>query len=465
MDADSRIQPVLGLPGPRQDRPARPPWRDFGLIHRNFSGSILSGLTFIHRTYGPFVRTRLPMHLYFVADPAVIDEILVKKADAFRKDRTSRLMGRVIGKGLLVNEGESWRRQRRLMQPAFHQRHLQGYATQMATAVERAAGAWSPGEVRNVHDDMMAVTMTIVAEALFGTGVAGNTDRVGHAIAEMMEEFGRILGLAARFQPPAWVPTRVNRKLRAAARQIDGLILGIIAERKKSHAQGDARRDDLLSLLVDARDEDGAGMSDTQIRDEAMTLFLAGHETTALVLTYALHLLAQHPDRQARQADEVTRVLGGRRPTYEDLPALAETELVVLETMRLYPPAWVIARQALTAVEVGGFRFPRGAEFVMSPWVVHRDPTLFAEPDTFDPDRWRDDLAKRLPRFAYFPFGGGPRVCIGNRFAMMEAKLVLAGLLQRFRFEPSPDTHLELRPSVTLRPRGGLRLRLAARAC
>ncbi len=304
--------------------------------------------------------------------------------------------------------------------------------------------------------------MTIVAEALFGAGVAGNTDRVGQAIAEMMEEFSRILGLAARFQPPAWVPTRVNRKLRAAARQIDGLILGIIAERKQSHARGETLRDDLLSLLVDARDEDGAGMSDTQIRDEAMTLFLAGHETTALVLTFALYLLSQHPDRQARLGEEVARVLGGRRPTYEDLPALAETELVVLETMRLYPPAWVMARQALTAVEVGGFRFPRGAEFVMSPWVVHRDPKLFPDPDTFNPDRWRDDLAKRLPRFAYFPFGGGPRVCIGNRFAMMEAKLVLAALLQRFRFEPAAETRLELRPSVTLRPRDGLRLRLAA---
>jgi cytochrome P450 len=460
MDAEPRTQPVLGVPRP--DRPARPPWRDFGVIRRAFSGNMLAGLTFIHRKYGPFVRTRLPMHLYFVADPAVIDEILVKKADAFRKDRTSRLMGRVIGKGLLVNEGEPWRRQRRLMQPAFHQRHLQSYALLMATAAERAAAGWRDGEVRNVHDDMMGVTMTIVAEALFGTGVAGNTDRIGEAIAEMMEEFSRILGLAARFQPPAWVPTRINRKLRASARQIDGLILGIIAARKKSHAQGDTERDDLLSLLIDARDEDGAGMSDTQIRDEAMTLFLAGHETTALALTYALYLLAMHPDRQARLAEEVTRVLGGRRPTFEDLPALAETELVVLETMRLYPPAWVMARQALTNVEVGGFRFPRGAEFVMSPWVVHRDPKLFADPDAFEPDRWREDLAKRLPRFAYFPFGGGPRVCIGNRFAMMEAKLVLAALLQRFRFEAAADTRLELRPSVTLRPRDGLRLRLVA---
>ena len=464
MDAEPRTHPVLGVPGRPADRPARPPWRDFGLIRRKFSGSILAGLTFIHREYGPFVRTRLPLHLYFVADPAVIDEILVKKADVFRKDRTSRLMGRVIGKGLLVDEGESWRRQRRLMQPAFHQRHLQTYAAMMTSAVERAAAGWREGEIRNVHDDMMAVTMAIVAEALFGTGVAGNTERIGQAIADMMEEFGRILGLAARFQPPAWVPTRVNRKLRASARQLDGLILGIVADRKRRHAQGEVPREDLLSLLVGARDEDGAGMSDTQIRDEAMTLFLAGHETTALVLTYALYLLAQHPDRQARVAEEVGRVLGGRRATFEDLPALAETELVVLETMRLYPPAWVMARQALAPVEVGGFQFPRGAEFVISPWVVHRDPKLFADPDAFDPDRWRDDLARRLPRFAYFPFGGGPRICIGNRFAMMEAKLVLAGLLQRFRFEPAAETRLELRPSATLRPRDGVRLRLVGRA-
>jgi cytochrome P450 len=462
MDADSRMDAALGLPGPSTGRPARPPWRDFGLIRRKFSGDILGGLTFIHQAYGPFVRTRLPLHLYFVADPAVIDEILVKKAEAFRKDRTSRLLGRVVGKGLLVNEGEPWRRQRRLIQPAFHQRHLQSYASLMVAAVQRAASGWRDGEVRNVHDDMMGVTMTIVAEALFGTGVSGNTDRVGHAIAAMMEEFGRILGLAARFQPPAWVPTRANRKFRSSARQIDGLILGIIAERKKAEAGHEAQRDDLLSLLINARDEDGGGMSDTQIRDEAMTLFLAGHETTALALTYGLYLLAQHPDRQVRLGEEVARVLGGRLPTYDDLPALAETELVVLETMRLYPPAWALGRQALTDVEVGGFRFPRGAEFVMSPWVVHRDPKLFPDPEAFNPDRWRDDLAKRLPRFAYFPFGGGPRVCIGNRFAMMETKLVLAGLMQRFRFEVAAETRLELRPSVTLRPRAGLRLRLTS---
>jgi len=205
-------------------------------------------------------------------------------------------------------------------------------------------------------------------------------------------------------------------------------------------------------------------MTDAQVRDEAVILFLAGHETTALALTYSLYLLATHPDRQRRLAEELDRVLGGRPPALGDLESLAYTENVVLEAMRLYPPAWGIAREALGPVEIGGYRFPKGAAFVMSPWVVHRDPRNFDEPEAFRPERWEGDLARRLPRFAYFPFGGGPRVCIGNRFAMMEAKLVLAGAIQRFGFEPTPETNLATFPSVTLRPRHGVRLRLSARA-
>jgi cytochrome P450 len=440
---------------------ARPPWRDFWRLRRVFGASVLEGLTFIHRRYGPFVRTRLPLQLYFVADPACIEEILVKKPEAFRKDRTSRLLSRVVGNGLLVNEGESWRRQRRLLQPAFHQRQLQSYAAVMVGAIERASAAWQAGQVRDVHEDMMGVTLNIVAETLFGADVSADAGHMGRIISDLMEEFGRILGLAARFQPPAWVPTPANRRLRASARKVDEVILGIIDARRRR--PNDAGQDDLLSLLIRARDEDGGAMTDAQVRDEAVTLFLAGHETTALALTYSLYLLATHPECQSRLADELERVLGGRTPGLGDLDKLEVTDAVVLEAMRLYPPAWVVARQALTDVEIGGAHFPAGAEFVMSPWVVHRDPKTFDAPEAFEPERWRDDLARRLPRFAYFPFGGGPRVCIGNRFAMMEAKLVLAVAMQRFRFEPTPDTELTLLPSVTLRPRRGVRLRLAAR--
>jgi cytochrome P450 len=422
---------------------------------------VIEGLTFIHREYGAFVRTRLPLQLYFIADPVCIEEVLVKKAESFRKDRTSRLLSRVVGNGLLVNEGDSWRRQRRLLQPAFHQRQLQSYAAVMVRAIEQACTTWQAGQVRNVHEDMMGVTMRIVAETLFGTDVSADAGHIGRIISELMEDFSRLVGLAARFQPPAWVPTPANRRFRASSRKVDRVILGIIEARRRDQSAAD--KDDLLSLLIRARDEDGGVMTDAQVRDEAVTLFLAGHETTALALTYSLYLLATHPECQARLSDELDRVLGGRTPELRDLENLKYTDAVVLESMRLYPPAWAVARQALTDVEIGGYRFPRGAEFVMSPWVLHRDPRNFHDPEAFVPERWENDLARALPRFAYFPFGGGPRVCIGNRFAMMEAKLVLAAALQRFRFESTPETRLTLMPSVTLRPRGPVRLRLAAR--
>jgi cytochrome P450 len=453
----SRVAPERG-----SSRLVRPPWRDFWQIHRAFGSSVLAGLTYIHARYGGFVRTRLPLQLYFVADPVNIEEILVKKADSFRKDRTSRLLCRVVGNGLLVNEGESWRRQRRLLQPAFHQRQLQSYAAVMVGAIERAADTWQGGQVRDVHEDMMGVTMSVVAETLFGADISTDAEHLGRIISELMEEFGRIVGLAARVQPPAWVPTSTNRRFRASARKVDQVILAIIDARRRSEGGQDEHdhRDDLLSLLIRARDEAGHPMTDAQVRDEAVTLFLAGHETTALTLTYALYLLATHPECQARLGDELDRVLGGRIPGLGDLESLAYTDAVVLESMRLYPPAWALAREALTDVEIGGHPFPKGAEFVMSPWVLHRDPRTFEDPEAFKPERWDNDLAHRLPRFAYFPFGGGPRVCIGNRFAMMEAKLVLARTLQRFRFEVTPDTALTLLPSVTLRPRHGVRLRL-----
>jgi cytochrome P450 len=440
-------------------RPARPPWRDFFTIMRAFNTNVLTGLTLVHQRYGDFVRTRLPLQLYFVSDPRAIEEILVKKADAFRKDRTSKLLARVVGNGLLVNEGESWRRQRRLVQPAFHHQQLQSYATLMVGAIERARAGWRDGDTRDVHADMMGVTLDIVAESLFGADVSAAASDIGHIIGDLMEQFGRVLGLSGRFQPPAWVPTPANRRLRRTSRRLDTLILGIIEARKRS---GETR-DDLLSLLIRARDEGGGQMTDAQVRDEAVILFLAGHETTALALTYALYLLATHPGAQARLDEEVDRVLGGRSPGLGDLEALAFTEAIILESMRLYPPAWGIGRQAQVPVEITGYPFPKGAEFVLSPWVVHREGRIFDEPDAFKPERWENDLQRRLPRFGYFPFGGGPRVCIGNRFAMMEAKRVLAAAVQRFRFDPTPETAITLFPSVTLRPRGGVRLRLTER--
>jgi cytochrome P450 len=441
-------------------RPIRPPWRDLMPLMRAFGTDMLGALTEVKDKYGDFVRTRLPLHIYFVYDPRAIEEILVKKAESFRKDYTSRLLKRVVGNGLLLSEGDTWRRQRRLVQPAFHHQQLQSYAALMVGAIERAMTGWRGGEVRDVHADMMGVTLDIVAESLFGADVSAAAGDIGRIIGELMEEFGKVLGLSARFQPPAWVPTPTNLRLRRTKARIDALILGIIEARKQSQEA----RDDLLSLLLRARDEGGGRMTDDQVRDEAIILFLAGHETTALALTYALYLLATHPEQQARLADELGRVLGGRSPALGDLDKLAFTEAVVLESMRLYPPAWGIARESITPVEIAGYAFPKGSTFVMSTWTVHRDGRHFDDPAAFKPERWQGNFQKRLPRFAYFPFGGGPRVCIGNRFAMMEAKLVLASAVQRFRFDPTPETEVRLFPSVTLRPRGGVRLRINERA-
>ena len=446
--------------GTRPRRPARPAWRDFFKLQPLFGGDLLGALTHMTRTYGGLVRTRLPLHVYFVGDPAIIEEILVRKADSFRKDRVTRLVSRVVGNGLLVNEGESWRHQRRLIQPAFHHQQLLSYPAMMVAAAERATATWTAGQLRDVHQDMMEVTLDIVAQALFGADVSGQAARIGHAISDLMEEFGHLVGLSARFALPAWVPTPANRRLRRAVRHVDDVIHGIIAERRSNPASD---RHDLLSLLIQTRDEDGQPMSDAQVRDEAVMLFLAGHETTALTLTYALYLLAAHPERQARLEGELERVLGARTPALADLEHLVYTENVVLESMRLYPPAWAMGREALGPVEIAGFTFPKGAEFIISPWVMHRDPRFFADPEAFQPERWENELARRLPKFAYLPFGGGPRICIGNRFAMMEAKLALAAIARRFRFELAPETKVDLFPSVTLRPRGGLKLRLAAR--
>jgi cytochrome P450 len=456
--ASAPLAPVPASSG--RPKPFRPPWRDLVPLMRAFNTDILGALTLVRDKYGDFVRTRLPLHIYFVSEPRAIEEILLKKADSFRKDHTSRLLSRVVGNGLLVSEGETWRRQRRLMQPAFHHQQLQSYAALMVGAIERAMGGWSGGEARDVHADMMAVTLDIVAGSLFDTDVSAAAGEIGRIIGDLMEQFGKVLGLSGRFQPPAWVPTPTNLRLRRTRRRIYALILDVIEARKRS---GETR-DDLLSLLIRARDEAGGQMSDDQVRDEAILLFLAGHETTALALTYALYLLATHPDAQARLAEELGRVLGGRSPGLGDLDKLAFTEAVVLESMRLYPPAWGMARESTGPVEIAGYSFPKGATFVMSPWVLHRDPRNFDDPATFKPERWQNDLQRRLPRFAYFPFGGGPRICIGNRFAMMEAKLVLAAAMQRFRFDPTPETAIALFPSVTLRPRGGVRLRVSERA-
>lgn len=440
-------------------RPPRARWRDFFPLRRAFGEDRRAILTYLARTHGPLVRTRLPMHIYFVSGPALIEEILIKQAAQFRKDRVTRLLARAAGEGLIVSGGELWKRQRRLMQPAFHQGELRSYGAVITDLARQAVASWRPGETRNVHEEMMALTLNIVAKLLFGANLAADAREIGTTISTLMEDFSAELGVRA-LTPFARLPSRRWARIDRGIRTLDRIIYKIIADRRAAPDPGR----DLLGLLLRARDEDGSAMNDRQLRDEALTLFIAGHETTALALTYALYLLAGHPDTQGTLAAELARVAGGRDAEFGDLEQLKFSEAVLLEAMRLYPPAWAIGREATNDVDIGGYRLPRGSTLFMSQWVVHRDPALFEDADLFRPQRWADDLERRLPRFAYFPFGGGPRVCIGNRFAMMEATLILAVLVRRFSFAPTAHTRLDLLPTVTLRPRGPVALQLGPRS-
>lgn len=433
----------------------RPLWRDFFRLQSNLAADPRDVFTYLARQYGPFVRTRLPLHIYFVSGPSYIEEILVKQAALFRKDRVSRRLSQAIGEGLVVSEGELWRRQRRLMQPAFHHGELRSYGAVMVALAAEAGGSWRPGELRNVHEEMMALTLAIVAKLLFGADLAAEAQEIGYQISRLMEEFSGELALTS-LTPLGRLPTWRTFRIRQSVRRLDRIVYRIIAARRNADDPGR----DLLGLLLRARDEEGGRMSDQQLRDEALTLLVAGHETVALALTYALYLLAANPDEQTNVSAELREVLGERQPEVGDLERLKQIEAVLLEAMRLYPPVWSVGREALSDVDIGGYRIPKGSSLFMSQWVTHRDPGLFPDPEQFRPARWRGDAQRALPRFAYFPFGGGPRICIGNRFAMMEATLVLAELVRRFTVTTAPETKLELLPTVTLRPRGGVRLRI-----
>lgn len=410
------------------------------------------------RDYGDFVPMRFgPQWIYLLSHPDTIDEVLVRNYRSFVKGQALRKNRRVFGNGLLTSEGEFWRHQRKLAQPAFHRERVNAYAATMVEATLRRTAQWRDGEVRDVHDEMMRITMEIAAKTLFGTAVDDIADEVAGCLHVLQT------GVMRRFQAlvnlPDWFPTPTHVRLLRAVRTLDRIVYGFIDERRRSGED----RGDLLSALLQAQAEDGARMTNRQLRDEVLTLFLAGHETTALALTWALMLLAEHPDVAARLAREVDSVLAGRPPTIDDRAKLEYTEWVVLETMRLYPPAWAVARTAIEPVTIGGYRVPRGTMILMLQWVVHRDPRWFDEPEQFRPERWANDLQKRLPRHAYFPFGGGPRTCIGSGFAMVEAVMILAALAQQVSFRMVPNQNLVLQPAITLRPEHGLHMTVCRR--
>jgi cytochrome P450 len=396
---------------------------------------------------------------FLVNHPDDVEALLVKHARVMGRDDYIDVLQRTLGFGLLTSDGELWKRQRKLMSQAFVPKRIHAYGAAMARVTDAGVRSFTDGQEINIHQEMSRLTMEVVSDVLFGASVSA------HDVAEVRDAMETINEFYANspeamLKLAAWVPTPRNVRMNRAVQAIDRLIYRIIAKRR-----GGEQRDDLLGVLLAAQDDDGSKMSDQQLRDEAITLFLAGHETTALALSHTLYLLSKHPEVERKVQAELATVIGDRLPTADDVRSLVYVDRVLKESMRLYPPAWTMGREALEDVEIRGTLIPKGAQLLMSQWIVHRDPRFFPNPEGFDPDRWSPERSKGLPKYAYFPFGGGPRVCIGNHFAIMEATLMLAIILQRFRVELLPSQRLELRPSVTLRQRGpGLRARIFSRS-
>jgi len=428
----------------------------------------LSTLLELAMHHGPIVSFTLLGKPYFlIADPAYIREVLVTQAETFPKaDRDLAIMGPLLGYGLLTTNGSQHRTYRKLAQPAFHAKRIVTYADAMTHYATATADRWQDGAVYDMSNELLRTTMYIVAKTLFNTdaaAISGEAETIGTAIHQLQEIADYDFTWSGVI--PAWVPTRENRERKGARRQLDALIEGMIAARRATAVNGEVQdQGDLLSMLLLAEDEEGRRLNDSEVRDEAINLFVAGHETTSNALTWTTYLLSQHPAVATKLQSELDTVLQGRTPTLADLSGLPYTAQVIKEAMRLYPPAWVLnTRQAATAVHINGYPIPAGAKIFISPYVMHRLPHYFAEPEAFRPERFTPEFEAQLPRFAYLPFGGGPRICIGNSFAMMEAQLVLATLAQRFAFHLAPEAKVATQPLITLMAKHGMLLRVEAR--
>lgn len=396
------------------------------------------------------------IHVYFLNHPDLIEAVLVRQNQNLLKDRVIRNSRWLFGEGLLTSEGETWKRERRLTQPAFHRERITSYAGIMTQYTEKAIASWQDGAVVDLHREMMRLTLAIAVRTLFNVEPEGirEISQSADILVRNMTGARLLLPAFARFLPAPgmW-------EMRRAVRRLDATVYQIIERRRRNEQDSG----DLLSMLLEARDEDGSRMNDRQVRDEVFTFLMAGHETTALALSWAWHLLAKNAEADQRLRDELDRVLCGRVPTVSDLPLLKYTEGVIKETMRLYPPAWGVGRSVVKEFELSGYRIPAGSNLVMSQYVMHRDARFFPEPEKFDPARWSAESARKLPRFAYFPFGAGPRQCIGASFAMMEAVLLLATMARSFQPRAVAGHTVEPLPSITLRPKGGVWMELRAR--
>jgi cytochrome P450 len=400
-----------------------------------------------------------PQEAFFLNHPDYIKDVLVTNHQNFIKGLALQRAKRLLGEGLLTSEGDFHRRQRRLAQPAFHRARIASYATAMTDYALQLRERWRDSETLDISEEMMQLTLAIVGKTLFDANVVSDAQEVGEAMTVVMDLFNTIT--IPFFDLLQKLPLPQMRRFDLAKARLDAIIYRLIEKRRRSGKD----RGDLLSMLLLAQDTEGDGgqMTDTQLRDEVMTIFLAGHETTANALTWTWYLLSQNPDAETKLHAELDAVLEGRLPTFEDVAQLKYTEMVLAESMRLYPPAWAIGRLAIGEVELAGYVVPKKSLVLMSQYVMHHDARYFPDPLRFDPARWSTDARESRPQFSYFPFGGGPRRCIGEGFAWMEGVLLIAALAQQWQMRLVPNHPVALKPVITLRPKYGMRMTVTSR--
>ena len=450
---------TVDAPRPLRRTAPGPKGKLFTGVLGNLRCAKLKTLIDLVQTYGDVVRMPVVIDMYLVTHPDLVKHVLQDNHLNYGKGFNYRRMEPFLGKGLLTAEGDEHLRNRRLVQPAFHRQRIAGFADLMAGHTARMLTRWEPGTKLDLHGEMMKLTLAVVGDALFSTDISARADDVGRALCDVLEITNH--RFESIFVAPKFFPSPQNLRFRRSLAVLDTLVNDLVSARRK----GGEVKQDLLAMLMEARTEDGnEGMSDRQLRDEVMTMVLAGHETTANALTWAFYLLSTHPEVERRLVAEVGAALEGRTPTLGDLPKLPYTKQVLEETMRLYPPAWAVGRQTIQDDEIGGYHVPKGTDVMLFPFLTHRDARFWDNPEGFDPDRFTPEAVAKRHKFAYFPFAAGPRMCIGSAFAMMEMQLVLAMVVQKFRVDLIAGQVVIPEPRVTLRPKNGLFVTLKKRA-
>ena len=426
---------------------------------REFRRDVLGLVVSSAVKYGDIVRVRLgPQIVHLVNHPDLIEQVLQKRAANYDKHtRSSASIKSVTGVSLLTCNGEFWKRQRRMDQPAFHHCQIAGFADQMTTATTAMLDRWQTGPTTlDIASEMARLTYSIVGQTLFSFNTGEDAEIVEKAMRVILPHVFNRLGNLINL--PIWFPTPANRRFSRSLAKVDRVVYRIIAQHREAQ-QNDQQSHDLLAMLMTARDSTtGAGLDDSQLRNETITFLLAGHETTANALTWIFYLISQHPEVEQKLVEEITTVLAGRTPALADIPKLAYTKAVIQESMRLYPPIWIIERRVIQQDIIQGYTLPAGSAVVISPYALHRHPAFWTEPEKFEPTRFHAGLPE-----AYIPFGAGPRFCIGNEFAMLEAQLITVMVLQAFRLTLVPGHPVEPQPDITLRPKYGMKMTLQPR--